>query len=71
LNLKIFQNEQGYSFWENSNSPKQILSDSFLEQKMNYIHLNPVQKQYVHTPEDWGWSSACKIPTKIVISELL
>ena len=69
--LKLFQNGDEYSFWENANSPKQILSDSFLEQKVNYIHFNPVQKQYVHSPEDWRWSSDCKISTKIQISELL
>jgi hypothetical protein len=28
------------------------------QQKVNYIHLNPVRKGYVDLPEKWKWSSA-------------
>lgn len=66
---QFFQNEK-YCFWEKTNYPKLIYSYHFFEQKVNYIHMNPVKKQYVHFPEDWRWSSACKIPTRIVLSEL-
>ncbi len=48
----------GYEFWEKTNMPKVIENDRYLLQKMDYIHKNPVRKQYVKRPEDWVWSSA-------------
>lgn len=57
--LKIFIDEKNrYQFWKPSNMPKQITSEKFLLQKLEYIHGNPVRKRYVNKPEDWYWSSA-------------
>jgi REP element-mobilizing transposase RayT len=57
--LKLFAVESGgYEFWQESNMPKLIESDDFFNQKVEYIHANPVRKQYVKNPEDWVWSSA-------------
>jgi REP element-mobilizing transposase RayT len=47
-----------FQLWQSSNMPKRIESESFLFQKLDYIHNNPVRKQYVAKPEDWYWSSA-------------
>lgn len=68
--LKLFNKKGEYSFWESTNYPKLIISDDFYNQKTEYIHYNPVSKGYVHNPEDWKWSSASKIPTKIKITEI-
>ncbi|MFZ3135769.1 MAG: hypothetical protein WA126_00085 [Thermodesulfovibrionales bacterium] len=38
--------------------PKMIENEEYLIQKINYIHENPVRRQYVKKPEDWIWSSA-------------
>jgi hypothetical protein len=38
--------------------PILIYSDRFFNQKLNYIHNNPVEKGYVEAPEDWIYSSA-------------
>ncbi len=38
--------------------PKIIEGEEYLLQKINYIHANPVRRQYVKKPEDWMWSSA-------------
>ncbi len=38
--------------------PKLIESEKFFLQKINYIHNNPVRKQYVADPSYWYWSSA-------------
>ncbi len=35
-----------------------LTQSDYLTQKINYIHANPVRKQYVKNPEDWVWSSA-------------
>lgn len=67
--LKLFVENGKYSFWENTNYPKIIETVDFFQQKMDYIHYNPVKKDYVHFPEDWKWSSMSKISTKIKISE--
>jgi putative transposase len=57
--LEIFKTDgTGYQFWKKDNQPKIIESDWFFEQKLNYIHNNPVAKGYVSRPEFWKWSSA-------------
>ena len=61
------KNGQAFQIWQRENYPELIESEHFLEQKFNYIHYNPVRKEYVHYPEDWHWSSESKVPTKIAI----
>lgn len=57
--LKLFLDEEGsYEFWEKTNMPKIIESQEFFDQKLQYIHNNPVRKNYVAQPEYWFWSSA-------------
>ena len=68
--LKIFEKEKGHSIWSDTNYPELIESERFLQQKINYIHQNPVTKQYVAYPEDWIWSSASKVLNKIQITSV-
>jgi len=57
--LKLFQvDENKYEFWQKTNMPKLIESEKYFLQKANYIHENPMRKQYVANPEHWYWSSA-------------
>ena len=56
--LRLFESEKGFQFWEPGNCPKLISSEKFLEQKVSYVEMNPVRKQYVTIPEHWYWSSA-------------
>jgi REP element-mobilizing transposase RayT len=44
--------------WQRENYPELIISEKFLHQKINYIHNNPVKKEYVENSEDWIYSSA-------------
>lgn len=44
--------------WQDGNYPEIITTESFLFEKVNYIHLNPVRKGYVDLPEQWHYSSA-------------
>lgn len=52
--------ERSHRFWQRD--PLAILMDSRekIEQKLNYIHLNPLQEKWslVKLPEDYPWSSA-------------
>ena len=57
--LALFDIGDGkYEFWSRTNMPKMIETEEYLVQKINYIHTNPVRRQYVKKPEDWIWSSA-------------
>jgi hypothetical protein len=35
-----------------------LASEAFLNQKVEYIHQNPVRKGFVDVPEHWRYSSA-------------
>jgi putative transposase len=34
------------------------MSNKFMDQKLNYIHMNPVNSDIVDEPEDYKYSSA-------------
>lgn len=38
--------------------PKKVVGDKMMNQKVSYIHQNPVKRGYVDMPEDWRYSSA-------------
>lgn len=55
----LFYKDKGYyEFWAKTNMPIFIESDRFFHQKLDYIHDNPVRKEYVDNPESWRYSSA-------------
>ena len=45
-------------FWQQHNQPIEIWSLKVFEQKLNYIHNNPVVSGFVTDPVDWKYSSA-------------
>lgn len=54
----VYKTDRKYKFWQAGYHPKQIMSLKIFQQKIDYIHLNPVRKGYVDSPEEWQWSSA-------------
>ena len=61
--LKLFQvnaADRKYQFWQRNTLDIEILSDNMFEQKLNYIHNNPVQRhwQLVEDPINYRYSSA-------------
>jgi len=48
----------GDRFWQAKSYCFQIYSDAKLQQKLDYIHLNPVRAGLVLRATDWRWSSA-------------
>jgi REP element-mobilizing transposase RayT len=44
--------------WTHDNHPKAVFSLDFFNQKLNYIHQNPVRAGWVERPEDYVYSSA-------------
>ena len=57
--LKQFKTEKGYSFWRGDNKPIELWSNAVIDQKLNYIHQNPVEEGLVFRAEDYRYSSAC------------
>jgi REP element-mobilizing transposase RayT len=47
-----------YQFWRHDNKPIELWSNKVIDEKMNYIHNNPVEEGYVFRPEDYLYSSA-------------
>ena len=45
-------------FWQQNNQPIEIWSLKVFEQKLSYIHNNPVESGFVTDPIDWKYSSA-------------
>ena len=47
-----------FQFWQQHNHPIQLDSDYLFNQKVEYIHNNPVVANLATTPAEWKWSSA-------------
>jgi REP element-mobilizing transposase RayT len=50
--------DREFQLWQEGSHPKQIESDEMMEQKLEYIHSNPVRRGYVDEPVHWRYSSA-------------
>ena len=51
-------NVKHYQFWRHDNKPIELWSNKVIQQKINYVHNNPVQEGLVYNPEDYVYSSA-------------
>ncbi|WP_037576304.1 REP-associated tyrosine transposase [Sporocytophaga myxococcoides] len=49
---------KNYKVWKDGNKAKGIETVSFMNQKLDYIHKNPVEDMIVENPEDYLFSSA-------------
>jgi REP element-mobilizing transposase RayT len=49
---------KNYKFWQDGNEAKEIHTNAFLQQKIDYIHDNPVRQMLVREPQDFIFSSA-------------
>ena len=47
-----------YQFWRHDNNPIELWSNVVIEEKINYIHQNPVAAGMVYKAEDYVYSSA-------------
>ncbi|MGK7390819.1 MAG: REP-associated tyrosine transposase [Candidatus Cyclobacteriaceae bacterium M2_1C_046] len=45
-------------FWQQNNNPIQLWSPAVIDQKVDYIHNNPVEAGFVFEPYHWKYSSA-------------
>ena len=45
-------------FWQQHNKPIELWNPKVIDQKVDYIHQNPVETGFVSEPEHWKYSSA-------------
>ena len=55
---KTKRNVKQRQFWQHRNQPIELWSESVIQQKIDYIHNNPVESGFVTDPIDWKYSSA-------------
>jgi REP element-mobilizing transposase RayT len=55
---KTKSNVKQRQFWQQHNQPVELWSEKVIQQKINYIHNNPVKSGFVTNPIDWKYSSA-------------
>lgn len=55
---KHLNRSQKYKVWQDGYHAKEIVKQSFFEEKLDYLHDNPVNDGIVTSPEDYLYSSA-------------
>ena len=60
-------------FWQQHNQPVELWSNDVFQQKLDYVHNNPVVAGFVREPEHWKYSSAFdysggKGPAKVTLA---
>lgn len=56
--IERFVGDAGISFGDTDNHPVELWSNKMIDQKLNYIHNNPVEEGLVFEPEQYIYSSA-------------
>ena len=51
-------NNTKYQFWQQDNHPIELSTNEMLDQRLNYLHNNPVESEFVEKPEEYLYSSA-------------
>ena len=55
---KVNSNNSAYQSWRQGNKPVELFSNEVFDQKLRYIHMNPVESGIVENPEEYLHSSA-------------
>ena len=51
-------NNRRFQLWQQHNHPIVLDTERIMQQRLDYIHNNPVVAGFVEAPEEWGHSSA-------------
>ena len=52
------QTRSTYQVWQEGFHPQAVFTDEVMQQKLDYLHANPVRRGMVASPEHWRYSSA-------------
>ncbi|SHK95289.1 hypothetical protein SAMN04488028_1143 [Reichenbachiella agariperforans] len=61
----IHKRDGVFQLWRQHNHPIELSTNEMIDQRLDYIHYNPVEAWFVYKPEDWVWSSARQYAGKI------
>jgi putative transposase len=51
-------NNETYQFWQQNNHPIELFSNEVMQQKLDYIHNNPIEAGFVNEAHEYSYSSA-------------
>ncbi len=51
-------NNKYFQFWQQDNRPIQLSTNKMIDQRLEYLHFNPVKAGLVYEPEHYIYSSA-------------
>lgn len=57
-------------FWQQHNKPIELWSTHVIQQKLDYIHYNPVESGFVTKPQHWKYSSASNFSNEWSVIEI-
>jgi len=57
VSTKLSTTHTNPAFWQRRFYDFNVRSSEKLEEKLDYIHNNPINRQLVSHPRDWPWSS--------------
>lgn len=63
IGMKNASNDK-YQFWQNGYHPVELSNVAMVEQRLNYIHDNPVRAGFVLSAEEFMYSSARNYSSK-------
>ena len=67
---KSNSNNKEYQFWQQDNHAIECVSNSFMAEKLNYLHNNPVRAGLVSKVEDYLYSSARNYASEEFVLEI-
>jgi REP element-mobilizing transposase RayT len=56
--VRALKTKDGNQFWQVGSHPIELWSNAVIDEKLNYLHQNPVKSGYVFHAEDYIYSSA-------------
>jgi len=63
-------NNKNFQFWQQNNKPIELYSNAVIDQKLEYIHQNPVKADIVDFAANYRYSSARNYVDKIGLIEV-
>ena len=51
-------NNNDWQLWQQHNQPIELNTNEMMDQRLDYLHHNPVEAGFVSEPEHWRYSSA-------------
>jgi putative transposase len=54
---KLNKHNGAFQFWQEGSHPIELFDNTIMQQKLEYVHNNPVEAGFVEKPDEWLWSA--------------